>query len=126
MPLTDCEPANVANRPMRYSVNWGATLYAGVAAGVLATVVQIALWSTFGDALPSILFRDARFAAAIVMGRAVLPPPATFEWPVMLVVTLVHFALSITYGLSVSWVQRVCAPCHPFSSEPYLTSPCMG
>ena len=83
---------------MRHPVNWSGALYAGVAAGILATVVQIALWSIFADALPTILFRDARFTAAIVMGRAVLPPPASFDWPVMLVATLVHFALSIAYG----------------------------
>ena len=89
---------------MQYRVTWSAALYAGVAAGILATLVQIALWSIFADVLPTILFRDARFTAAIVMGRAVLPPPATFDERIMLVATLVHFALSIIYGLSVSWV----------------------
>jgi len=57
------------------------------------------LWSVFTDALPAILFRDARLAAAIVMGRAVLLPPASFDWQVMLVATLVHFALAIAYGV---------------------------
>jgi hypothetical protein len=90
---------------MRHPVNWSAALYAGIAAGILATVVQIALWSIFADALPTILFRDARFTAAIVMGRGVLLPPASFDGRIMLVATLVHFALSIIYGLSVSWVM---------------------
>ena len=89
---------------MRHPVKWIAALYAGVAAGVLATVAQIAVWSIFADALPAILFRDARFAAAIVMSRAVLPPPASFDGRIMLVATLVHFALSIIYGLSLSWL----------------------
>jgi hypothetical protein len=89
---------------MQYRVTWSAAVYAGVAAGILATVVQIALWSIYADVLPTILFRDARFTAAIVMGRAVLPPPATFDGRIMLVATLVHFALSIIYGLSLSWV----------------------
>jgi len=91
-------------RAMQYRVTWSAALYAGVAAGILATLVQIALWSIFADVLPTILFRDARFTAAIVMGRAVLPAPATFDGGIMLVATLVHFALSIIYGLSLSWV----------------------
>jgi hypothetical protein len=77
---------------MRHPVNWRAALYAGVAAGILATVVQIVLWSILADALPTILFRDARVTAAIVMGRAVLPPSASFDWPVMLVATLVHLS----------------------------------
>jgi hypothetical protein len=70
-----------------------------VAAGILATVVQIALWSIFTDELPPIFFRDSRFAAAIVLGRGVLPPPASFDAQVMLIATLVHFALAIVYGL---------------------------
>ena len=74
-------------------------MYGGVAAGILATLAQVALWAVFTDALPTIVFRDARFAAAIVMGRAVLPPPATFDAWIVLVATLVHFALSIAYGL---------------------------
>jgi uncharacterized membrane protein YagU involved in acid resistance len=88
-----------ANRPMQYPVAWSAALYAGVAAGILATLVQIALWSIFADALPTIFFRDARFTAAIVMGRRVLVPTTSFDARIMLVATLVHFALSIAYGL---------------------------
>ncbi len=49
--------------------------------------------------MPAILFRDARFAAALLLGRGVLPPPASFDPWVMLVATFVHFALSIAYGL---------------------------
>jgi uncharacterized membrane protein YagU involved in acid resistance len=87
---------------MHKSVNLSAAVCAGIAAGILATVVQIALWSVFTDALPTILFRDARFAAAIVLGRGVLSPSVSFDGPVMLVATLVHFALSIAYGLTLS------------------------
>jgi hypothetical protein len=83
-------------------VKWSAAVYAGVAAGILATVAQIVLWSVLTDAFPAILFKDARFAAAIVMGRGVLPPPASFDSRVMLVATLVHFALSIAYALILS------------------------
>lgn len=72
---------------------------AGIAAGVVSTVAQVALWLMFTDAFPDILFRDARLAAAIVLGRDVLPPPASFDMVVMLVSTVVHFALSIAYGL---------------------------
>ena len=84
---------------MHSSVKCAAAVGAGVAAGVVATIVQIALWRAFGDSLPDILYRDARFAAAIVMGRGVLPPPATFDGWIMLVATAVHFALSIAYGV---------------------------
>lgn len=84
---------------MHHPVNWNAAVYSGIAAGILATFAQIALWSVFTDALPTIFFRDARFAAAIVMGRTVLPPSARLAWPVVLVATLVHTTLSIVYGV---------------------------
>ena len=84
---------------MRHPVDFRAAVLAGTAAGVLSTVAQIILWSAFTDALPAILFRDMRFAAAIVMGHAVLPPPTSFDWSLLLVATLVHFALAVVYAL---------------------------
>ena len=86
---------------MKQPMQWRAAVWAGIAAGVLSTLVQIALWFAFTDALPDIFYRDARFAAAIVTGPDVLS--ATDERAsIMLVATLVHFALSIVYGVIVS------------------------
>lgn len=81
------------------ALNWGAAIGAGITAGIIASAVQIALWWAFLDALPWILYRDARLTAAIVMGREILPPPATFDWHVMIVATFIHFVISITYSL---------------------------
>ena len=80
-------------------INPGAAAAAGIIAGVVATGAQLVLWWIFTDALPSIFYRDARLTAAMLMGPDVLPPPATFEWGVMLVATFIHFMLSIAYGL---------------------------
>ena len=80
-------------------IDYRAAIYAGIAAGMVATVAQVVLWVVFTDALPAIFFRDSRFAAAIVMGRAVLPPPSSFDGRVMLIATVVHFALAVGYGL---------------------------
>ena len=82
-------------------LQWRTAIVAGIAAGILATVVQVALWLALTDALPEILYRDARFAAAIVMGPGALSP-ADPRVSIMLVATLVHFALSIVYGMIVS------------------------
>ena len=76
-----------------------AAVGAGLAAGVIATILEIALWWLSEVPVPETLFRDARLTAAIVMGPSVLPPPNTLQWNVMLVATLIHFALSIVYGL---------------------------
>ncbi|MBS4095545.1 MAG: sodium:proline symporter [Sulfuricella sp.] len=74
-------------------------MVAGIVAGFLATVFQVACWWGFTDALPGIFFRDTRLTAAIVMGRAVLPPPAGFDAGITVVATLVHLILSALYGL---------------------------
>lgn len=89
--------AGIAVRAAR--INVSAAVYAGIAAGILATIVQISLWAIFTDALPGIFYRDSRFAAAIVLGRGVLPPPASFAQRIMLIATLVHFALATAYAL---------------------------
>lgn len=81
------------------SINPGAAAAAGIIAGVIATGAQLVLWWVFTDALPSIFFRDARLAAAMLMGPDVLPPPATFEWKVMIIATFIHVMLSAAYGL---------------------------
>lgn len=79
--------------------NWLVAAGAGIAGGTIATLVQIGLWWSASLPAVELLLRDARLAAAIVMGRGVLPPPASFDWTVMLVATLLHFALSTAYGL---------------------------
>ena len=86
---------------MTQHVRWGAAVGAGIVAGILATVVQIVLWFAFTDAMPEVFYRDARFAAAIVMGPGALSRAGS-QASIMLVATLVHFALSIVYGAIVS------------------------
>ncbi|HXE39687.1 MAG TPA: SRPBCC family protein [Azonexus sp.] len=71
----------------------------GVAAGVVATVAQFVLWWLADIPVAETLLRDTRLTAALVMGSAVLPPPTTLQWDILLVATLIHFALSIVYAL---------------------------
>ena len=79
---------------------------AAIAAAIISTVVEIVLWACFTDALPGILWRDGRLAAAIVLGPRVLQPAATFDASVMLVASIVHGALSIVYALALAMVVR--------------------
>ena len=37
---------------MHHFVNWRSAAYSGIAAGIAATLAQIALWSVFTDTLP--------------------------------------------------------------------------
>lgn len=73
-------------------------IWAGVMAGIASTLIQLLLWLIFTDDFPSILYRDARLTAAMVLGHSVLPPPATFDAGVMLTATFIHFTLSIAYA----------------------------
>lgn len=74
-------------------------LLAGGAAGTIATLAQILLWWLAGLPLLDTLLRDARLTAAIVLGREALSAASVATWPVVLVATLVHFALSAAYAL---------------------------
>ncbi|MES1982962.1 MAG: sodium:proline symporter [Pseudomonadota bacterium] len=87
----------------RISTSGKAIVYAGLAAGVVATLVQLILWYANMSPLPETLFRDMRLTAAIVMGTDVLPPPATFAWDVFLVSALIHFSLSIAYSVVLAY-----------------------
>lgn len=84
---------------MRRSIDWRAAAWAGLAAGVIATAAQIILWGLSGYAVPGLLARDARLTAAIVLGRAVLQSSPGSIYEVLLAAALVHFLLSLVYGL---------------------------
>lgn len=79
-------------------MHWRAAALAGIAAAGVSTAVQLALWVAFTDALPGVLWRDARLAAALVMGTGVLAPPETFDAGIVGVATAVHCALSLVYA----------------------------
>jgi uncharacterized membrane protein YagU involved in acid resistance len=40
----------------------------------------------------------------MLMGRDVLPPPASFDVGVMMAAMAIHFPLSIIYGLGLGWI----------------------
>lgn len=74
-------------------------LLAGGVAGTVATLAQVFLWWLAGLPLFDTLLRDARLAAAIVLGRGALSEASMATWSILLVATLVHFALSAAYAL---------------------------
>jgi len=62
-------------------------------------MAQIILWWAFSDSLSGIMFRDARLAAAIILGPEILPMQVAFDWPAMIVATMIHFSLSVIYSM---------------------------
>ena len=97
-------PSSQVLPSLRNTTDGRAAVWAGVAAGVGSALAQVLLWLAFTDAFPHALFRDARLTAAILLGQGVLPPPPTFDAVIMLISALIHFALSIVYGLALAWV----------------------
>lgn len=79
--------------------NLSAAFCAGVISSVVSTIAQVALWGIcMESSWLSLLNRDIRLTAAILMGREVLPPPVTVDWQVITVATFIHFVLSIAYS----------------------------
>jgi hypothetical protein len=81
------------------SFNLQAAFSAGIISGIIATIVQMALWWLFKEPVLETLYRDAGLAAAILMGPEVLSPPASLNWKVMMAATFIHFLISIGYGI---------------------------
>lgn len=74
-----------------------AAIVAGVVAGIVSTLAQGVMWVTLTDSFPAILWRDTRFAAAIVLGDAALSGGRSAA-AVWIAATLIHFVLSIVYA----------------------------
>lgn len=91
--------AALGRRRERGRIDPAMALVAGIGAGVIATLAQLALWWLADMPLPETLFRDARLTAALAMGTDVLPPPSTPQWDILLVATLIHFVLSVAYAM---------------------------
>lgn len=83
-----------------------AALVAGIAAGSIATAVQLGLWWIDSAPVADLLARDTRLTAAIVMGQAALDYRATLTLGMIAVATLIHFALSIVYAFVLATLIR--------------------
>lgn len=74
---------------------------AGLIAGLVFLILEMALVSIVAGESP---WGPLRMIAAIALGEAVLPPPATFDGGIVAVAMVVHFTLSAVYGLIAGWM----------------------
>jgi len=91
----------------RGGIHWGAAAQAGIFGGVLFLALEFLLVPLF---LGGSAWGPLRMIAAIVLGRDVLPPPATFDAGVMMTAVLVHFMLSALFGIILAAVLRRSSP----------------
>jgi len=82
-------------------MDWRAAIWAGLVAGVVFLVIQMAILAGVTGGSPWVMLR---MIAAMVMGQNVLPPPATFDPVIAVVALLIHFVLSILFALLIAFV----------------------
>lgn len=80
---------------MQNQLDWKVGIWSGLIAGLAFPVLEMLMVWHQGESPCG----PPRMIAAMVLGRDVLPPPATFDIGVVLVAMAVHFVLAIIYGL---------------------------
>jgi hypothetical protein len=84
----------------------GVDIKAALLGGLLAGLVDLALLAASAWTEGQNVWVNMRHTAAILMGTGVLPPPATFDLLLFIVSTIVHFGLSMIYGVIVAFFVR--------------------
>ena len=80
---------------MRQLIDWSAALWASLISGLIFFLLNILL-SYIAVGSPWIY---VRVIASIIMGPEVLPPPASFDFPIFMVGTLLHFFFSFIFAI---------------------------
>ncbi len=79
---------------MRQVVDWSAAVWAGLIAGTIFLLINMLLTSIYLGS-PWVI---VRLIASVLMGKGVLPPPATFDPAIFIVSLVVHIPLSILFS----------------------------
>ncbi len=85
---------------MAQSLNWKAAIISGLVAGLVFMMLEMVLMGTIGGQSP---WGPPRMIAAMVMGKDVLPPPATFNMGIMMVAMMIHLVLSVILAVVLGW-----------------------
>ena len=94
----------VQHRAGTGSIDWSAAIWAGVVGGIVFVMLEMIMAPMFTGA-PSV-WAPPRMIAAIGMGKDVLPPPATFDFGVVMVAMMIHFATSILFAIVTAFLIR--------------------
>lgn len=86
---------------MTAKLDWKAAILGALIAGVVFLMLEMVLVATVGGGS---LWGPPRMIGAMVLGKDVLPPPATFDLGVMMTAMMVHFVTAMIYGAILGWV----------------------
>lgn len=78
------------------SINIKDTVWAGDDLRPIFMMLEMIMMPLFMDGSP---WAPPRMIAAIVLGKGVLPPPATFDFGVVMAAVVLHLILSIIYAI---------------------------
>ena len=81
---------------LRQVLDWRLAVFAGLCGGTVFLVLTL-LFAAFSWHISG--WSVLRYMASIVLGAGVLPPPAGFDFVVVVVALLVNYALAIFYAL---------------------------
>ncbi|MGI8548860.1 MAG: hypothetical protein ACR2M1_16305 [Gemmatimonadaceae bacterium] len=83
------------------SISWSAAIWSGLIAGVAFLMLEMIMVPAF---LGKSMWGPPRMIGAIVLGKGVLPPPATFDAGVVITALAVHLIFSIIFMLILAWI----------------------
>lgn len=76
-------------------LSWKAVFWSGLAAGIVFMMLEMIMVAVFQG---KSMWAPPRMIAAMILGRNVLPPPATFAVGVMMTALIFHMILSWIYA----------------------------
>lgn len=85
------------------TINWKAAIWAGIIAGLIFMMLEMLMVSLFQGGSP---WGPPRMIGAIILGKDVLPPPATFDFGVFMVAMMLHLVLSVIYAVIIAYIVK--------------------
>ncbi len=82
---------------------WKAAIWSGIIAGIVMLVLEFILNPLILD---NSMWGPIRMMGSILLGKEVLPPPATFDAGIFLAALAVHLPLSVVYGMIIGYLIR--------------------
>lgn len=80
---------------MKTALGFKPVVISGILAGIAFLMTEMMMLAMAGQSP----FGPPRMMAAIAMGKDVLPPPATFDFGIMMVAMIVHMMFSIIFAV---------------------------
>ena len=82
---------------------WKAAIWSGIIAAMVMLILEFIMNPLF---LGNSMWAPVRMIGAILLGKSVVPPPATFDFGIMMAAVAAHIPLSVIYAIITAWIIR--------------------